>query len=1139
MKIVSPGPPAGLRVPDPSGVRGYPGSAVTAARPPADESAPAPTAVPPGAPTAPAVVAVVVTHDPGPWFEDVLRSLAAQTYQALSVLVVDAGSAEDPTPRVAAVLPDARVARQEGPTGYGAATNRVLEAVEGASFFLLCHDDVALAPDAVRVLVEEAFRTNGGILGPKLLDWHDPRRLRSVGGAIDKVGSPAPAAEPGELDQEQHDAIRDVFYVDGGALLVRADLFRTLGGFDPGMTLHGDDVDLCWRAHLAGARVVIVPAATARHLEALGERHPVDDRRRLQQRHRVRSLLSNYGPVHLVRVVPQALAMTALEAVFALVGGRFRQAADVVTAWTWNLRHPAALRRRRKANRAIRSVGDREVRELQVRGFARLTAFLRGQVGPADDRLGALAATGRDLSSALRTPLTRVAVAAAGLTLLLMFLGSRNLIFQPLPAVGELNAFPDSAVELLRTHLSGWRTTAGGGSGPSPTGDGVFGLLGLVSFGSMGLARKIAILGLLPAGPVGIWRLARPIGSIRAAAASVVVYAAVPLPYNALADGSWAALTAYAVVPWIVLGLARAMRLAPWGRIDLDDADTATTVAPVSGLARVLGVGLSIALGAIVTPAIVPLAALVAVGMAVGSLVAGRAAGVLRLLGTALGGIGVALVLHLPWTLSLLTQGGSWAAAVGADEQAQRTLGQLLRFQTGPYGDTPFAWAFLVAAALPLVIGRGWRLAWAVRAWFTALAGWATLLAVEQGWISVPLPASEVLLVPAAVGLALSAGLGMAAFEVDLRHFRFGWRQLASVVAAAAVVVGGLGLVSGSFDGRWKVPRGDLNRALAPVLRADGDPEAEVLWLGDPDLLPLGAHDYRDDVALATSDGLPDVRSRWAGARFASTDRLDQALDLAVDGRTARLGRILGPQGVRYVVVPTRAVPEAFGGVDRPPPAWLVDALEAQLDLEQVDTDRALIVYRNRAWRGEATAVPSGTELADTPSGAARTDPEAFEDVAGEPDVGRVPLTAPGDTDLVAAVPADDGWSLEVGGDEVATDQAYGWALHAGDVPTGDGAATYATGWGLRALILVQPLLWVLVLLGRNRAMGRARGRDRRAAAEVAAAAPAPEPDLDPVESAAAAVAGLAERATDAQERAGDDAPGRRAGRRRRRRESR
>ena len=105
----------------------------------------------------------------------------------------------------------------------------------------------------------------------------------------DKTGAPGPYVERGELDQEQHDAVRDVFYVPGAATLVRADLFDALGGFDPGIELLGEDLDLSWRAHVVGARVLVAPGARIAHLEALGERRPVDDRRRLQMRHRLRT----------------------------------------------------------------------------------------------------------------------------------------------------------------------------------------------------------------------------------------------------------------------------------------------------------------------------------------------------------------------------------------------------------------------------------------------------------------------------------------------------------------------------------------------------------------------------------------------------------------------------------------------------------------------------------------------------------------------------------------------------------------------------------------------------------------------------------------------------------------------------------
>ena len=188
---------------------------------------------------APPVVAVVVAHDPGPWFEETLASLDSQDYAELSVLVLDAASAEDLTARVAAVLPTAYVRRFEENRGFGATVNEVQAMVDGADYFLLCHDDVALFPDAVHLLVEEAFRSNAGIVSPKVVSWDDPERLVHVGMTVDKGGSVVDRVQPGEIDHGQHDAVRDVFVAPGGTTLVRADLFDELGGFDTGHRGHG------------------------------------------------------------------------------------------------------------------------------------------------------------------------------------------------------------------------------------------------------------------------------------------------------------------------------------------------------------------------------------------------------------------------------------------------------------------------------------------------------------------------------------------------------------------------------------------------------------------------------------------------------------------------------------------------------------------------------------------------------------------------------------------------------------------------------------------------------------------------------------------------------------------------------------
>ena len=157
-------------------------------------------------------------------------------------------------------------------------------------------------------MVEEAYRSNAGVDRPKLVEWDDPERILAGRHGRRQDRRPGPYVERGELDQEQHDAVRDVFYVPGAVTLVRADLFRGARRVRPRRSsCCGEDLDLSWRAHVAGARVLVAPAARVAHLEALGRRRPVDDRRRLQMRHRLRTSRVCYSFASRMRVMPQVV----------------------------------------------------------------------------------------------------------------------------------------------------------------------------------------------------------------------------------------------------------------------------------------------------------------------------------------------------------------------------------------------------------------------------------------------------------------------------------------------------------------------------------------------------------------------------------------------------------------------------------------------------------------------------------------------------------------------------------------------------------------------------------------------------------------------------------------------------------------
>ena len=561
-------------------------------------------------PQVPAVVAVVVTSGPRTWLDDTLSSLAAQDYAELSVLVLATGEDEDLAERVGRILPNAFVRQLPGRPGYAAAANEVLGMVEGAAFFLFCHDDVSLDADAVPRLVEESFRSNAGVVSPKFVNWDDPSILLHVGMSCDKTGAVIDRIVPGEVDHGQHDAVRDVFVAPGGCLLVRSDLFSELKGFDAGIVAMGEDLDLSWRCQVAGSRVVVAPDARVRHREAVAGgteplaivvetngKRPVT-MQALQRRHELRAVLKCYTRLTLLRVLPQAALLAIGEVVIAVLARDRERARAVIGAWRWNARHLTELSLLRGELAEHRLFPDAEVRRLQVRGSARLSRYLSrlsyqgleaanavtsGRERPAEDERSEVAVLTGSVGTAFsedadfdelddlgrragrdrfgrrvrRPPLGtgRQRALAIVVSLVVIAVGTRDLFFGTLPLVGQLAPLP-SWTTTWHHFVSGWQSAGVGTTAPASPAFGIAGIAGTVLFGAMGTLQRVLLLGCIPLGAWGVSRFMRPLVSPRARIIAVICYLGLPLPYGALGTGRWDGLVAYAAFPFIALRLA-------------------------------------------------------------------------------------------------------------------------------------------------------------------------------------------------------------------------------------------------------------------------------------------------------------------------------------------------------------------------------------------------------------------------------------------------------------------------------------------------------------------------------------------------------------------------------------------------------
>src|SRR5207253_2840151 len=122
-----------------------------------------------------------------------------------------------------------------------------------------------------------------------------------------------------------------------------------------------------------------------------------------------------------------------------------------------------------------------------------------------------------------------------------------------------------------------------------------------------------------------------------------------------------------------------------------------------------------------------------------------------------------------------------------------------------------------------------------------------------------------------------------------------------------------------------------------------------VLWLGDPAVLPVASWTLPSSVGAgdyATTETVPATRNLWTGPETDDTQRIPAALAAARAGDTSRLGQLLAPMGIRYVVVVDQLAPAPFGGLRRPADPAFASLLSGQLDLEQVNVNPALQVFR-------------------------------------------------------------------------------------------------------------------------------------------------------------------------------------------------
>ncbi|MFH1367118.1 MAG: glycosyltransferase family 2 protein [Patescibacteria group bacterium] len=320
----------------------------------------------------PFVSVIVLNHDGYKFIRPCLSSLIKTDYPNFEIIFVDSLSTSQSAQEAERSLknfPRHKIIASQESLGWSGGNNLGLKNARGEIIAFLSNDtevDPLWLKELVGVLTS---KPEIGIVQAKSLAIFDKKTLDSGKNYVDVFGfcySETPSQKPEE-----------VFFAEGVAFALKKEVLDKIGLFDQDFIIMYDDIDLSWRARLAGFKVMIAPSSVVFHHrggtvgEGILKIKPAIVY--LNVRNHLTSLLKIYERKNLWLYLPPVIAAQFIKAFLFLFVHRQTKAAAAVMRGLFSLiKNRREIIKKRQGVQKTRSITDREIKKAMVKFSPRL-----------------------------------------------------------------------------------------------------------------------------------------------------------------------------------------------------------------------------------------------------------------------------------------------------------------------------------------------------------------------------------------------------------------------------------------------------------------------------------------------------------------------------------------------------------------------------------------------------------------------------------------------------------------------------------------------------------------------------------------------------------------------------------------------